>query len=72
MIVVLTVNEQFFSYIMARTSYICRDYDLRFILDQHTWLDFHSATSSLKQQSSGRHGRRLSKLFNLCLILLSF
>ena len=35
-------DEQFFSYMMARTSYIC------FVLDQHAKLDFNSA-SSLKQ-----------------------
>jgi hypothetical protein len=30
------LNEQFFSYIMARTSYIRRDDDyVRFVLDQH-------------------------------------
>ena len=28
--------------------------DVRFVLDQHAELDFHSA-SSLKQQSVGRH-----------------
>jgi len=32
----LTPNEQFFSYIMARTSYIsCDDIDIPFIQDQH-------------------------------------
>jgi hypothetical protein len=35
-------DEQFFSYMMARTSYFC------FVLDQHAKLDFNS-TSSLKQ-----------------------
>ena len=30
------------------------DNDVRFVLNQHTWLDFYSA-SSLKQQSSVRH-----------------
>jgi len=27
----------------------------RFVLDQHAELDFYSASSSLKQQSAGRH-----------------
>jgi hypothetical protein len=45
----LTPNEQFFSYIMARTSYI-QWHDVHFVLDQHTELNFYSA-SSLKQQS---------------------
>jgi hypothetical protein len=30
-----TPNEQCFSYIIARTSYIWWDNDIRFILDQH-------------------------------------
>jgi hypothetical protein len=30
------------------------DDDVRFVLDQHGWLDFYSA-NSLKQQSAGRH-----------------
>jgi len=47
----LTPIQQFFSYIIARTSY---DDEVRFVLDQHAELDFHSA-SSLKQQSAGRH-----------------
>ena len=51
----LTPNEQFFSYIMARTSYIqWNDGDVRSVLDQHAELDFYIA-SSLKQQSVGRH-----------------
>jgi len=51
----LTPIQQFFSYIMARTSYYQWDDDeVRFILDQHAELDFYSA-SSLKQQSAGRH-----------------
>jgi len=34
-------NEQFFSYIMARTSFIqWNDVDVRFVLDQHAELDF--------------------------------
>jgi hypothetical protein len=40
---------------MARTSYFrWDDDDVGFVLDQHTELDFNSA-SSLKQQSAGRH-----------------
>ena len=42
---------QFFSYITTRTSYFS---EVRFILDQHSYLDFYSA-SSLKQQSADRH-----------------
>ena len=48
-------NEQFFSYIMTRTSCIqWNDDDASFVLDQHAELDIYSA-SSLKQQSAGRH-----------------
>ena len=43
----LTLNEQFFSYIMARTS-------VRFVLDQHADFEFYS-TSSMKQPFAGRH-----------------
>ena len=40
---------------MTRTSYIWWDAnDVSFVLDQHTDLDFYSA-SSLKQQSTERH-----------------
>jgi hypothetical protein len=40
---------------MARTSNIGRDDDVvNFLLDQHVWLDFYSA-SSLKQQSEDRY-----------------
>jgi hypothetical protein len=50
----LSPNEQMFSYIMARTSYIqWNDGEFRFVLDQQQ-LDFYSA-SSLKQHSAGRH-----------------
>ena len=50
----LTPNEQFPSYFMARTSYFeWNDDEIRFVLDQHTELDFYNA-SSLKQQSAGR------------------
>ena len=50
----LMPNEQFFSYIMARTSYIWWDDDVRFVLDQHAYLDPYS-DSSQKQQSMGKH-----------------
>jgi hypothetical protein len=41
----LPTNEQFFSYMMARTSYIRGDDDdARFVLDQHAELDFYSAS----------------------------
>ena len=47
--------QQFFNYIMARTSYFQWDVDeVRFVLDQYAELDFYSA-SSLKQQFAGRH-----------------
>ena len=48
--------QQFFNYIMARTTYFQWDDDdeVRFVLDQYAELDFYSA-SSLKQQSAGRH-----------------
>jgi hypothetical protein len=40
---------------MARTSYIINNVnDAHFVLDQHIYLDFYSA-SSLKQQSWVRH-----------------
>jgi hypothetical protein len=64
----LTPNEQFVSYIMEGTctSYIqWNDDDVRFVLDQHTKLDFYSA-SSLKQQSAGRH---VAPLRHIILIL---
>ena len=49
----LMPNEQLFSYIKARTSYIqWNDGDVFFVLDQHAELYFYSA-SSLKQQSTG-------------------
>jgi hypothetical protein len=47
-------NENCYSYIMARTSYIQRNYDIRFVLYQHAKYDLYSA-SSLKQQSMGRY-----------------
>jgi hypothetical protein len=35
-------NEQFFSYIMARTNYFqWNDDDVRFVLDQHAELNFY-------------------------------
>jgi hypothetical protein len=58
-------NEQFFSHIMARTSYIqWNDDDICFVLDQHADLDFYSAIS-LKQQSAGRH---VAPLWHIILI----
>jgi hypothetical protein len=46
-------NIQFFSYIMARTSYIRRDEngDVRFLLDQHAELDHakHAALLNMSQ-----------------------
>ena len=56
-------NELFFSYIMARTSYIQRnDDDIHFVLDKHAYLDFYSV-SSLKQQSMVRHIAQLGHIF---------
>jgi hypothetical protein len=47
--------QQFFSYIMAKTSYFQWDDDeVRFVLNQHAELDLYSAIS-LKQQSACRH-----------------
>jgi hypothetical protein len=55
--------QQFFNYIMARTSYFQWDVDeVHFVLDQYAELDFYSA-SSLKQQSAGRHVAPLGTLF---------
>jgi hypothetical protein len=48
-------NEQFFSYLMARTSYVEQDNDDCIVLDQHAWLDIYSARS-LTQQSTGQPG----------------
>ena len=57
--------QQFFSYIMARTSYIqWNDGDIRFVQDQHAEFDFFS-TSSLKQQFAGRH---VAPLWHIILI----
>ena len=47
-------NDQFFSYIMARTSYryIWWDDDVCFVLDQHTYLlNFYSAKSLIQYSS---------------------
>ena len=59
----LTTNDQIFSYFMARTSCIQWDDDVRCVLHQHSYLDFHSA-SALRQQSEGRatHSDALSCL----------
>jgi hypothetical protein len=46
----LMPTQQFFSYTMARWN----DDEVRFVLDQHTKLDFYS-TSQLKQQSADGH-----------------
>ena len=52
----LTPIQQFFGYIMARTSYFQWDDDeVPFVLDQHAELDFFYSASSLKQQSAGRY-----------------
>ena len=47
-IIVQHQNERFFSYIMGRTSYIrWDDDDVRFALDQHAELDFHTVRSAI-------------------------
>ena len=53
----LTKNEQIFSYILMRTSYILWNDDALLILDQHAYLDFYCA-KLLKQQSEGRYVTR--------------
>jgi hypothetical protein len=66
-------TQQFFSYIMTRTSLIWWDGDdVHFVQDQYAKFDFYSA-SSLKQQSTGRHVAQLSGKFDKsgCKILLS-
>jgi len=52
----ITSTQQFFSYIMAKqVNFPWGDDDeVCFVLDQHVWLDFYSA-SSLKQQSADRY-----------------
>ena len=51
----LMPNEQYFSYIMTRTSCIrWYDDDVNFVLNKHTKFYYYS-TSSLKQQSVSRH-----------------
>jgi hypothetical protein len=62
----LMPNDQFFSYILTRTSFIqWNDCDVHFVLGQHAELDFYSACS-LKQQSTGRH---VAPLEHIILIL---
>ena len=61
-------NEQLFSYIIARTSYIQGNDDggdVCSVQHQHAEFDFYSA-SSLKQQCAGRH---VSPLEHIILIL---
>jgi hypothetical protein len=42
---VIIAYDHFFSYIMTRTSYIRWYVDIRFVLDQHAWLDFKCVSS---------------------------
>ena len=51
-----TASEQFFGYIMVRTSYIRIDDDVLFVLEQQAELDLYGASSLMKQQSMGRYG----------------
>jgi hypothetical protein len=83
----LTTNEEFFSYNVARTSYIWwNDNDVCFVLDQPTLLDFDSA-GWLKQQPTGRlvatldsagwlkqqpTGRHVATLVHIILILSQY
>jgi len=51
----LTPTQQFFSYLMARTSYIrWDDNNVRFVLDQDAQFDFY-CSSSMKRKSADRH-----------------
>ena len=44
---VIVISEQFFNYIMTRTSYIrWDDDDVPFVNDLHTYWEFYSATST--------------------------
>ena len=47
------INFSAISY-KKQVNFQWEDDEVRFVLDQHAELDFHSA-SSLKQQSAGRH-----------------
>jgi hypothetical protein len=50
-----TTNEQFFSYVLVKTSYIIwDDDDVHFVLDKQAYLELHSAIS-LTQQSAGTY-----------------
>ena len=50
-----TANEQLFSYVLVKTSYIrWDDDDVHFVLDKQAYLEFHSAIS-LTQQSAGTY-----------------
>jgi len=61
--------EQFFNHIMVRTSYIrWNDNDVSFVLDQHAWLGFYSA-SSLKQHCQRSTVRHVAPLVHTILIL---
>ena len=59
----LTQYEQYFSYIVGKTS-SWDDNDVCFVLQQQAWLDFNSA-SSLRQQSTGKN---VSPLVHIMLI----
>jgi hypothetical protein len=51
-LVYLIFSHNFFKYKLIYNEQ--DDHEIRFVLDQHTYLDFYSA-SSLKQQSTDRH-----------------
>ena len=51
----LTPNDNIFSYIMTRTSYVrLDDNDVHFVLEQNAYLDIYTATP-LNKQSTDRH-----------------
>jgi hypothetical protein len=62
----LTPTHQFFSYIMAKkVNFQWDDDEVLFVIDQHAYLDFYSA-SCLEQQSADKH---VAPLGHIILIL---
>ena len=61
----LTLSQQFFSYIMARTIHLqWDDEEVHFVLDKNAQLDFFYSTNALKQQSAAdRHIALLGDIF---------
>jgi len=52
--------------LQEQVTFWWHDHDWSFVLDQHAWLEFYSA-SPLKQQSAGRH----VALFKQIILILS-